>query len=185
MSSEKQIIKAAKSGEAETVKVLLREDPDLIHVEDRDGSTPLHCAAWKGHVEIVALLLDAGAEIDAHNNNGHWGTTALHAASHGSRKAVAELLGITEHITSPTFVIMKSYTVPNHAWIQELVHIDAYRIEDIDEMRVIRLEELYTKEGRIICIEWPERIESLLPKDIFSINISCGEGDTRTVSYNT
>lgn len=92
MSPEKQIIKAAKSGEVQTVKALLQKDPDLIHVADRDGSTPLHCAAWKGHVEIVELLLSAGAEIDVHSNNAHWGTTALHAASHGKRTAVAKLL---------------------------------------------------------------------------------------------
>ena len=104
MSSEQKIIKAAKSGEVQSIKALLEKDPDLIHATDRDGSTPLHCAAWKGHIEIVELLLDASAEIDAHNNNTHWGTTPLHAASHGKRTAVAKLLiqrGAAINLRSP------------------------------------------------------------------------------------
>ncbi|MBV7328333.1 ankyrin repeat domain-containing protein [Chloroflexi bacterium TSY] len=92
LSLERQIINAAKSGDAETVKALLNEDPDLVHATGPGGSTPLHHAAWKGYVEIVELLLDAGADIDAHNNNTHWGTIPLHAASHGKRTAVAKLL---------------------------------------------------------------------------------------------
>jgi len=90
--SEKVIIKAAKRGETASVKRLLAADKNLVHAKDKDGSTPLHCAAWKGHVEVVRLLLDAGADIEAHNQNSHWGTTALHAASYGNQKAVAKLL---------------------------------------------------------------------------------------------
>ncbi len=92
MSTERQVINAAKSGEVETVKALLNEDPDLVHATGPDGSTPLHHAAWKGYTEIAELLLDSGADIDAHNNNKHWGTTPLHAASHGKRTKVVKLL---------------------------------------------------------------------------------------------
>lgn len=104
MTLEKEIIKAAKSGDAASIKSLLQEDPNLIHATDRDGSTPLHCASWKGHTEIVCMLRDAGSDIDAHNENGHWGTTPLHAAAHGKRKAVAECLinrGAAVNIRSP------------------------------------------------------------------------------------
>jgi ankyrin repeat protein len=68
------------------------KDRSLLQARDKDGSTPLHCAVWKGHVETVRFLLDAGADINDHNQNGHWGTTPLHAAAHGDQRAVAELL---------------------------------------------------------------------------------------------
>ena len=88
----KEIIKAAKSGDLAKAKVLLATDAQLVHARDTDGSTPLHCAAWKGHQEVVALLLEAGADVNAQNHNEHWGTTPLHAAAHGNQAGIAQLL---------------------------------------------------------------------------------------------
>jgi Ankyrin repeats (3 copies) len=80
----KQIIKAAKAGDVSTVKALLAADASLVEARDSDGSTPLHCATWKGHQNVVVVLLDAGADVNAVNQNGHWGTTPLHAAAHAN-----------------------------------------------------------------------------------------------------
>lgn len=98
-------------------------------------------------------------------------------------KTLAKTLGVTEHVTSPTFVIMKSYAVPNHDWIQRLIHIDAYRVEDIDEMRVLKLGDLFKDAGALICIEWPERIQSLIPRNAFPLHFEIEEGEERTVTY--
>jgi ankyrin repeat protein len=89
---EKLMIKAAKSGDTSTLKTLLATDRKLIGARDSDGSTPLHCAAWKGHVFVVQLLLAAGADVNAINQNEHWGTTPLHAAAHANQAKIAELL---------------------------------------------------------------------------------------------
>src|SRR5690349_4766302 len=92
MPEPKEMIKAAKSGNAARVGELLAEDASLLHAQDADGSTPLHYAAWKGHTEVARLLLERGADVSLQNNNGHWGGTPLHAAAHANQKAVAELL---------------------------------------------------------------------------------------------
>src|SRR6185503_4592665 len=84
----KTAIKAAKRGDTATLREFVTQDRSLLQTRDKDGSTPLHCAAWNGHVETVRFLLDAGADINDHNQNGHWGTTPLH----GDQRAVAELL---------------------------------------------------------------------------------------------
>ena len=89
---EKEMIKAAKHGATVMVLALLAKDPSLISARDSDGSTPLHCATWKGHERLVQVLLENGADANATNNNDHWGTTPLHAAAHGNQRAIAELL---------------------------------------------------------------------------------------------
>ncbi|MCB8979357.1 MAG: ankyrin repeat domain-containing protein [Ardenticatenaceae bacterium] len=91
-TSEKQFIQVAKKGDLETLKALLASDPSLLNARDKDGSTALHCAAWKDNRDVVAFLLNAGADVNAHNENDHWGTTPLHAAAHANNTAVIQLL---------------------------------------------------------------------------------------------
>ena len=86
------LFKAVKAGNVPVVRALLAENPEWVHARDKDESTPLHHAAWKGFPELVDVLIDAGADIGAHNRNDHWGTTPLHAAAHGNQKAAAEAL---------------------------------------------------------------------------------------------
>jgi ankyrin repeat protein len=88
----KVIIKAAKAGDVRTIRTLLGADANLVEARDSDGSTPLHCATWKGHLNVVEMLLAAGADVNAVNQNGHWGTTPLHAAAHANQARIAELL---------------------------------------------------------------------------------------------
>ena len=88
----KAIIKAAKSGDVMSIRMLLELDASLIGARDKDGSTPLHCAVWKGHQSAVEFMLERGADVHAHNQNDHWGTTPLHAAAHANQTAIAEML---------------------------------------------------------------------------------------------
>ena len=88
----KETIKAAKSGNLPLLKLLVSTDATLVSALDKDGSTPLHCATWKGHEEVAAFLLFAGADVNAHNSNEHWGTTPLRAAAHANQAGIAQLL---------------------------------------------------------------------------------------------
>jgi ankyrin repeat protein len=88
----KAFFKAVKDGDLAAVLGMLEIHPELVHARDQDASTPLHWAAWKGHPDLVTALLAAGADVQAHNENFHWGTTPLHAAAHGNQKHAAEAL---------------------------------------------------------------------------------------------
>lgn len=90
--AEREILKAAKKGDLAALRRLLKGEPSLVHARDKDGSTPLHWAAWRGQVEAARVLLESGAEVNARNQNTHWGTTPLHAAAHGNQAAVVQLL---------------------------------------------------------------------------------------------
>ena len=61
----------------------------MVDVKDGAGRTPLMCVAHEGHVELVRLLLDKGADVNAHS--GDYGN-ALQAATSGGHEAVVRLL---------------------------------------------------------------------------------------------
>lgn len=86
-------------------------------------------------------------------------------------QTLAAALGVEEVVTSPTFVVMKQYPI-EHEVFTELVHIDAYRIESVDEMRVLGFGTLCAKKRTIICIEWAERIKELLPLDTIHLTFT-------------
>ena len=73
-------------------------------------------------------------------------------------KQVAKVLGVTEEITSPTFVIMKMYEIVGVFPWSRLVHIDAYRLEKMEELDVLDWEGLVSNTGNLIMIEWPENV---------------------------
>jgi len=79
-------------------------------------------------------------------------------------KALGKMMGINEHIVSPTFVIMKSYDI-NWKGFKKLIHVDAYRIESESELLNLGWNKLVENPRHLILIEWPERVEGILPKD--------------------
>lgn len=86
-------------------------------------------------------------------------------------KSLAKKLLISESITSPTFVILKKYPIPTGLFFQNLIHIDAYRLENGAELEKIGLKTLFNNitEKNIICIEWPEIVDNVLPKNRIAI----------------
>ena len=118
------------------------------------------------HAVVVALLGELGA-----------GKTSF-------AQQIAHLLGVTDAVTSPTFVIQKNYATTD-ADFKHLVHIDAYRIEDLAELKVLGFEKLLHKPDTLILIEWANRIESLLPQDALCVSFLHEDDSTRRVEYGT
>ena len=75
-------------------------------------------------------------------------------------KGLARGLGYTGEVTSPTFTIIHEYLGGR----MPLYHIDLYRIADMEAALHLGVEE-YLPSGGVTVIEWPERIEGLLPPE--------------------
>ena len=87
-------------------------------------------------------------------------------------KGLALGLGVSEHVTSPTFTIINEYEgrIPFY-------HVDAYRLTEEEEAFELGLEEYLYGRG-VTLIEWPERVNSLLPNEYLQLVISLSnEGD--------
>lgn len=91
---------------------------------------------------------------------------------------LARQLGVTDTVTSPTFAIMKQYQT-THTEFSDLVHIDAYRIETLDELGPLRFAEVLVQPNTLMCIEWPERISTALPLDHVLISITIDDRNRR------
>jgi tRNA threonylcarbamoyladenosine biosynthesis protein TsaE len=70
--------------------------------------------------------------------------------------------GASHRVTSPSFTLVNEY--PRLKDGQILYHVDCYRLESADEVVTVGLEDILDETGAIM-IEWPERIESLLPEE--------------------
>ena len=134
--------------------------------------------------EIAKDVVELLVAVVERNHSSRTAVIALHGDL-GSGKTtfmqvLARVLGVTETVSSPTFVIMKKYALQNQIF-EKLIHIDAYRIENIDEMRVLGFSELLEENGTIIGIEWAEKIAELLPKETIHIGFEI-ENDLRNIT---
>ena len=99
-------------------------------------------------------------------------------------KAAGEILGVTENVTSPTFVIEKIYPI-NWKGFKNLIHIDAYRIEKDSELLHLGWEEIVQETENLVLIEWPENVSGIIPEDAKRINFKFIDEDTREISYES
>jgi tRNA threonylcarbamoyladenosine biosynthesis protein TsaE len=83
-------------------------------------------------------------------------------------KEICHELGATDIVQSPSFTIINEYKTSRG---NSLYHFDFYRIRKLEEVMDIGYEE-YFYSGNYCFIEWPEKIEHLLPQDVVKINIS-------------
>lgn len=79
---------------------------------------------------------------------------------------IAALLGAEDSVTSPTFAIVNQYEGSDRT----IYHFDMYRIDRIEEALDFGSEE-YLSSGELCLVEWPEKIEPLLPEDTMVVKI--------------
>jgi tRNA threonylcarbamoyladenosine biosynthesis protein TsaE len=98
-------------------------------------------------------------------------------------KAAAKHFGSTEIVNSPTFVLEKIYKLPPDKLFKRFVHIDAYRLENGDELSPLGFSELMKNSETIIFLEWPEKVEEALPVPALAVTIEARADGSRIISY--
>lgn len=87
---------------------------------------------------------------------------------------IAAYLGAEDVVTSPTFALVNQYQGREC----RIFHFDFYRIEEIEEVFDLGYEE-YFYSGDLCFVEWPEKIEPLLPDDAMTVRITVGDDEHR------
>lgn len=105
--------------------------------------------------DVIALTGDLGA-----------GKTCL-------TRGIAEGLGSTSHVSSPTFTIVNEYDGGRLM----LFHFDTYRLSGPDDFLMSGLDEYFYRDG-VCVIEWSDIIDELLPQNVIRMTIT-GDGNTR------
>ena len=88
-SDSLDVFEASKSGDIKSVLSFIEKDVDVVNVRDSSNLTPLHYASLYGHTEIVKILIENNADIDAKDT---YDQTPLHAASWDCQTETAEVL---------------------------------------------------------------------------------------------
>lgn len=97
-------------------------------------------------------------------------------------RELCRALGVEEDLAnSPSFSIINEYRSDTTAEL--IYHFDLYRLESVDEALEIGVED-YFDSGALCLLEWPERIEPLLPDDTVKVTISVNPDDSRTLTID-
>lgn len=92
-------------------------------------------------------------------------------------KEIFKQLQVEDNVSSPTFSLVNEY----HTSTDDIVyHFDFYRIDDEEEALDMGVEE-YFYSNRWCLVEWPNKIENLLPLESVKITISADQNQLRTI----
>ena len=94
-------------------------------------------------------------------------------------RELCRALGVEEDLAnSPSFSIINEYRSDTTAEL--IYHFDLYRLENIDEALEIGVED-YFDSGALCLLEWPERIEALLPDDTVKVTVTVNPDESRSL----
>lgn len=124
--------------------------------------------AW---AKKFATTLKGGEVISLEGNLGA-GKTVI-------SKGIAQGLGITEVVNSPTFVLMKVYSVKRGS-IENLIHVDAYRLSGHEELLNIGLGDYIGQSNSVVLIEWGDKVKEILPQQVIRVQVE-QKGETERV----
>ncbi|MDV7188353.1 tRNA (adenosine(37)-N6)-threonylcarbamoyltransferase complex ATPase subunit type 1 TsaE [Lutibacter sp. TH_r2] len=93
-------------------------------------------------------------------------------------KEIVKQLGVNDNVNSPTFSLVNEYLSENG---EAVYHFDFYRINDENEAMDMGIEE-YFYSNNWCLVEWPNKIENLLPLESVNVTITINSNQQRTIT---
>ena len=119
---------------------------------------------------VQAAISESGCRVVAFEGEMGAGKTTLISA-------LAVVMGIEDDVSSPTFALVNEYRA---AGGEPVYHFDFYRIDSIDEAVRMGATE-YLDSGYLCLVEWPARVEALLPAPRLEVRLEVEPDATRTI----
>jgi len=129
------------------VKIMNRKEVQIVKVPTEKD--------WGLVVKKLSTQLRPGTILAVQGDLGVGKTTFI--------QSLAASLGVKRFVPSPTFALMRSYKLPKEVQgVRCLIHVDAYRLKDEQELQVLDLDEELADGKSLLVVEWPERIKKWL-----------------------
>lgn len=94
--------------------------------------------------------------------------------------AILEEMEIEDHSSSPTFSIINEYASPSHG---PVFHFDFYRLDSEEEALDIGVEDIIYDQNYCF-MEWPSKIENLLPENTVWVNLKVNSNNHRQIDIS-
>ena len=94
-------------------------------------------------------------------------------------RGFARALGIDEPVSSPTYTIVQEYELPQRG---RLYHLDLYRISGVEAALAFGVDEFLNDPSSYALVEWPERIDGILPDNAIRITLKHTGDNRREIS---
>lgn len=135
------------SNKKRLVKIITPESSKEIVVDQKSD--------WQKVVEFIELLIDKYQVLILKGDLGVGKTTLT--------QFLLKSLGVKKNVTSPTFALLKYYKIKSKTR-KRFLHLDAYRIEDENELLALDLDDELIDKETFLVIEWPEKIKNWLTR---------------------
>lgn len=120
--------------------------------------------------QVQAAIAESGCRVLAFEGEMGAGKTTLISA-------LAAAMGIDDDVSSPTFSLVNEYRTASG---EPVYHFDFYRIDSLDEAVRMGATE-YLDSGYLCLVEWPARVEALLPVPRLEVRLEVRPDETRTI----
>ena len=121
--------------------------------------------------EILARSLPSGSVVAMYGTLGAGKTVIARGFARG--------LGISEAVSSPTYTIVQEYDIPDSD--RRFYHLDLYRIADENAALGFGVDEFLSDPDAWTLLEWPVRIEKILPPETITLSIDKIDENTRSI----